>query len=90
MKDGKKRPYEIVPDNYYHLISQLTNLGWWAFEIPAEVDADVSDWLEDAIDYNLHSLDVFTGPFSVSIRRHEDATLFKLSWPECKPYAGIQ
>ena len=80
MKDGKKIPPAREP-KYPH---ELAGFGWWVFIIPKEKVDDVNDWLWNAIcrrDVLIAKIEALN---IILIRRHTDAILFKITWPECK------
>lgn len=78
MKDGEELPIGVQPTPW-----ELARLGWRDFRIPSGVDIeDVTSWAGDNVsDYFIHSILSI-----ISIRRAEDAALFKLTWPESKLY----
>lgn len=74
MIDGKEIPLSaktIAP-------IELSMLGWKLFILPKK-SRDIIFWASN----NLLSWNNFVGINVIAIRRHEDAVLFKLSWPEC-------
>ena len=85
MKDGKPR----LPGPKHNDPAELEALGWFVFVIPLAMLKVIADWTRGNLGGAFIANDVFIGVFSISIRRAEDATLFKLTWPECKPYGEV-
>lgn len=88
MKDGTETLYRKESIQPFNLIA----LGWWGFMIPMTGFSDAVSWAQETIDNgaicNFH-VGVLEFDFILSIRRHEDATLFRLSWPEFQPYKEL-
>lgn len=95
MKDGKEIPSGRKD---FVLHNELELLGWRLFRIPEEIIKDVISWTDELyINDDLASDNVRHFIYDparhsrrpainiLSLRRHEDAVLFKLSWPECVP-----
>lgn len=82
MKDGDK----VVAGTGRLYYFELVRRGWWAFGLPDEVLTEVTSWINagEADDF-VYGSRGYHGVFAMSVRRHEDAVLFKLSFPEAIP-----
>lgn len=95
MKDGTKIPPEyrlgqhVAHIDYYDLVA----LGWWAFKVSEEDAVEVTCWIRENIGPNEPYGEIFMwivlqAGYTATFRLYEDATLFKLSWPECSVNKG--
>lgn len=85
MKDGKP----VSAGRYYH--KELADLGWFVFALPLGKNGEAASWAYENLNGGSDTWleDVFIGIFTICIRRHEDAILFKLSWPDYKTYDEV-
>lgn len=82
MKDGEKLSIMTKPINPF----KLSSLGWWIFQMPRGVEHDdIISWTKN----NISESYIFPGIHMISIRLVEDATLFKLHWPESYRYINL-
>lgn len=81
---------ETLPKLSYRDYPRLASSGWFSFKVPVKNADAVIDWIREVVDPTLCDNEKFLWGahqlgYTVSLRRHEDAVLFKLSCPGVKP-----